>query len=126
MNKILVVEDDKDIALALGTRLRAAGFQVTNAYDALTGVSLAVKDAPDLVILDLMMPAGGGILVADRLRSLGPTATVPIIFMTASRDPERRSKAMAANPHAFIEKPYDPAALLECVHEALGSAVAPS
>ncbi len=122
MNKILVVEDDKDIALALGTRLRAAGFKVSNAYDALGGVSRAVKDQPDLVILDLMMPAGGGIKVAERIRALEATATVPIIFITASQDPGLRNEAMAFDPHAFVEKPYDPATLLEKVHEALGMA----
>jgi len=120
MSKILVVEDDKNIAMALGTRLRAAGFTVVNAYDALTGVSQAAKEKPDLILLDLMMPAGGGLRVAERVRSFGATATVPIIFMTASRDPELRSQAMAVGPHAFIEKPYDPADLLRHVHEALG------
>jgi len=122
MNKILIIEDDKDIALALGMRLRAAGYTVANAYDGLTGVSSAATDAPDLIILDLMMPAAGGVQVAEGLRALDTTATVPIIFMSASRDPELRSQAMAVGPHAFLEKPYDPAVLLECVREALALA----
>ena len=126
MRKILIVEDDKDIAMALGIRFRAAGFEVVNAYDALTGVGEAVKQKPDLVLLDLMMPAGGGLNAAQRIRSFGATATVPIIFMTASRDPELRARAMEFNPFAFIEKPYDPTALLEAVYEALGMAATPA
>jgi len=120
MNRILIVEDDRDIALALTTRLRAAGFLPVNAYDAMGGVSLAVKDTPDLVLLDLMMPAGGGLKVAERLRALGATAVVPIIFLTASKDPEMREKAMLYRPHNFIEKPYDPVVLLASIQEALG------
>jgi len=120
MSKILIIEDDRDIAAALSTRLRAAGFTTVNAYDGLTGVSHAATDVPDLIILDLMMPAAGGVQVAEGLRALSTTATVPIIFMTASRDPELRAQAMAVRPHAFIEKPYDPAVLLERVQEALG------
>lgn len=119
MSKILIIEDDKHIALALSTRLRAAGFTIINAYDGLAGVSHAATDAPDLIILDLMMPAAGGVQVAEGLRALGTTANVPIIFMSASQDPELRSQAMALGPHAFIEKPYDPAVLLETVQEAL-------
>ena len=124
MKKILVVEDDKDIAFALGTRLRAAGFVPTHAYDALVGVSQARKETPDLVLLDLMMPAGGGLKVAERLRAMGPTATVPVIFLTASKDPELRAAAMAYGPHAFIEKPYDPMELLAVIHEALAGVAA--
>ena len=119
MSRILVVEDDKDIALALGTRLRAAGHGPVHAYDALAGVSQARKETPDLVLLDLMMPAGGGLKVAERLRAMEATSTVPIIFMTASKDPEMRTKAMEFSPHAFIEKPYDPLELLAVIHEAL-------
>ena len=120
MKRVLVIEDDKQIAMALGTRLRAAGFTVANAYDALGGVGQAVKDPPDLVLLDLSMPAGGGLNVAERLRSLASTATVPIIFITASKDPELHARAMSYDPHAFFEKPYDPVELLGSIREALG------
>ena len=120
MSRILIVEDDKDIALALGTRLRAAGFTVAHAYDAIAGVTQARREAPDLVLLDLMMPAGGGLKVADRLRALETTSSVPIIFLTASKDPAMRAKALAHHPHDFIEKPYDPVALLASINRALG------
>ena len=122
MKKILVVEDDKSIALALGTRLRAAGFTVVNAYDALGGVSQAQREVPDLVLLDLTMPAGGGLRVAERVRALPKISTVPIIFLSASKDPEMIEKAMSFGPFAFIEKPYDPAQLLVSIQEALGAA----
>jgi CheY-like chemotaxis protein len=72
-----------------------------------------------------MMPAGGGLRVAERLRAIGATATVPIIFLTASRDQELRDRAMAFGPHAFIQKPYDPEALIAAVKSALGIVEAP-
>ena len=120
MKKILIVEDEKDIAMAMGTRLRALGFTVVNAYDALGGVSQAQRELPDLVLLDLSMPAGGGLRVAERVRALPKTATTPIIFLTASKDPEMREKAMGHAPFAFLEKPYDPQVLVARVQEALG------
>ena len=123
MKKILIVEDDRDIAMVLGTRLRAQGFTVINAYDAMGGVNQAQREAPDLVLLDLMMPAGGGLRVAERVRAFAKTATTPIIFLTASKDAELREKAMEQSPFAFLEKPYDPQLLLARIQEALGIAV---
>ena len=119
MKKILVVEDDKRIAMALTVRLRASGFEVATAPDALAGVNQARRLEPSLVILDLMMPAGGGLKVAERMRNLTQTATIPIIFLTASRDPEMKRKALEFEPGAYLEKPYDAQELLNAVHESL-------
>jgi DNA-binding response OmpR family regulator len=60
MPKILVVEDDKKIALALSVRLKAKGHEVLIAHDALGGLTMANQKKPDLVLLDIGMPAGGG------------------------------------------------------------------
>src|ERR1041385_1094630 len=84
--KILIIEDDEKIAMALALRLQAAGYQATTAYDALTGLNSAVSNSPDLVLLDISMPAGNGLSVAERIQALIPTPT-PIIFLTASKQP---------------------------------------
>jgi CheY-like chemotaxis protein len=88
MKKILIVEDDQNIAKALSIRLKNAGYEVSVAPDALTGVENAVKKAPDLVLLDISLPAGNGFTVAERIQSLISIAT-PLIFF--DREQKARS-----------------------------------
>lgn len=118
--KILIVEDDRNIAKALAVRLRAAGLEVIMAYDALSGLDMAVRQRPDLVILDIGLPAGSGLNVAERIQTLIPRLT-PIIFLTASRQPGLRERAMELGPVDYLEKPYDAEKLLEAIARALPS-----
>ncbi len=116
--KILVVEDDRHIAKALAVRLRSAGLEVVLACDALGGLEMAMRHLPDLVILDIGLPAGSGLKVAERIQTLVPKLT-PIIFLTASRQPGLREQAERLGPADYIEKPYDADKLLESVWKAL-------
>lgn len=120
MNKILVVEDDRNIALALAVRLRSQGYDVQVAYDAVSGISETTRSKPDLVLLDISMPGGGGLLVAQRIRSLSPVAATPIIFLTASKQPELRAKASELGAVDFFEKPYEAEDLLASIRRVLG------
>lgn len=120
MNKILIVEDDRKIAMGLGVRLKAAGYEAILAFDALTGVNSAVKNQPDLVLLDISMPAGGGFSVAERIQTAIPTPT-PIIFLTASKRPELREKAKELGAAGFFEKPFEPDELLATIKKTLAS-----
>ena len=120
MKRILIIEDDRKIALALALRLRSNGYEATVAYDALSGVTTAVKLKPDLVLLDVSIPAGNGFSVAERIQALVPTLT-PIIFLTASKRSEIRRLAMEAGAAAFFEKPYDAQELLNTIHQTLGN-----
>jgi len=122
MKKILIVEDDQKIAKGLAIRLKAAGYATTLAYDALAGVAMAVKDRPDLVILDISMPAGDGFLVAERIQTLLPTPT-PIIFMTASRQAGFQQRAEALGAVGYFEKPYRAEGVLTAIQRALGESV---
>lgn len=126
MKKILVVEDDKNIALGLSVRLRANSFEIKLAYDAVTGMTEANRWKPDLILLDISMPGGGGILLAQRIRQLTPIAATPIIFLTASKQPELRTQAMELGAADFFEKPYDADALLTSIRRVFGSENAPS
>jgi DNA-binding response OmpR family regulator len=119
VKKILVIEDDRKIALALATRLKAAGYDTSLAYDAVTGVSSAMKLKPDLVLLDISMPAGDGFGVAKRIQTLVPSLT-PIIFITASKQPDLRKKAQELGAAGFFEKPYDSEELINSIQQALG------
>lgn len=118
MNKILIIEDDRKIAMALGLRMKQAGYETTLAYDALSGVNSAVKLQPDLILLDISMPAGNGFTVAERVQSLVATPTA-IIFLTASKTPGLRARAEELGAAGFFEKPYNPEELLTRVKEVL-------
>lgn len=120
MKKILIVEDDRKIALAMTVRLKANGYEVIIAFDAVAGTGLCVKHLPDLVILDISMPAGSGFDVAARIQNLVPTVGTPMIFMTASRRPELRAKAAELGAVAFLEKPFSDGELIAQVRQALG------
>jgi DNA-binding response OmpR family regulator len=118
-HKILVVEDDKHIALALAVRLRAAGYDVVSAPDAILAVSMALKHRPDQVLLDLLMPGGNGFLVAERIQDLEAMLGVPCIFLTVSKQPGLREQARRLGAAGFFEKPYDTAELLATIREVL-------
>ena len=118
-HKILVVEDDKHIALALAVRLRAAGYDVITAPDAVLAVSMALKHDPDLMLLDLLMPGGNGFLVAERIQDLETMLGVPCIFLTASKQPGLREQARRLGAAGFFEKPYDAEALLATIRATL-------
>jgi len=116
--QILIIEDDQKIALALAVRLKSSGYKTAMAYDALTGVSAAVKDPPDLVLLDITMPAGNGFTVAERIQTLA-LRPIPIIFLTASKQPGFRQRASELQAAGYFEKPYEPKELLTAIQAAL-------
>lgn len=119
MKKVLVVEDDKKVSMALAIRLKSQGYEVLTAADGVTGVSVAVKGMPDLILLDISMPAGDGFSVAERVQNLANTAGIPIIFLTASRCPGLRDRALEMGAVDFFEKPYDPDQLLSAIQKAM-------
>ncbi len=126
MSKILIVEDDKKIALSLSVRLRAEGHTPVVAHDAIMAISVALRERPDLAILDISMPGGNGFQVADRIQSNVHLTGIPMVFITASRHQGIRERAEEAGASAFFEKPYDIVALLDCIRELLGIAPLPT
>jgi putative two-component system response regulator len=121
--KILIVEDDADVAQGLRIVLRANGYAATMAGDAIAAVSEAKKENPDLIILDLGLPAGDGYLVMERLSNIEALASVPVIVFTARDEQTHREKSLQAGARAFFQKPADTKALLSAIQEILdGSA----
>jgi CheY-like chemotaxis protein len=120
MKKILVVEDNRVVALDIVAHLKASGYTTLAAFDAVSGLSTAVKERPNLIILDISMPAGGGFMVAERVNALPALIGTPIIFLTGSDRSADRKRAAEVSAAAFLEKPYDSAALLTAVRSALG------
>src|SRR6266436_1200580 len=123
MKGVLIVDDDKKSAAALAIRLRAAGHDVLSAPDGVAGLKLAIDHRPDLIVMDVWMPGGVGILIAQRLKHVG-LADIPVIFLTASKKKDLWEIAQEVGPAGFFEKPYDPNELLNSIHLALSGATA--
>ena len=117
--KILVVDDEKDIALALKIRLKDNGYNVVIAFDSIQAYTAAQKENPDVIILDVFIPGGGGFVVAERLKRSPSTQHIPIIFLTGISGEEERAFRMGA--FAYLTKPYNPPVLLDEVRRALES-----
>ncbi len=117
--KILIVDDERDIVKALMIRLQGAGYEVVTAFDGAQGVFMAHKEKPDLIILDIRMPAGNGFSVAQRLKRSIHTFTIPVIFLTGSPEKNSEEKAMALGARFYVKKPYDPEELLDAIRRAL-------
>jgi CheY-like chemotaxis protein len=119
MKTVLLVDDDNIFLLGMGVRLKSMGYTVCTAKDAANAVSAVRKNSPDVVVLDVSLPAGDGFLVAHRLQSLIGSATTPIIFITASEKPDLRERAMNAGAAAFLNKPFDATTLADAIEAAL-------
>jgi len=117
--KILIVDDERDIVKALMIRLQGAGYEVVTAFDGAQGVFMAHKEKPDLILLDIRMPAGNGFSVAQRLKRSMHTFTIPVIFLTGSPEKNAEEKAMALGARFYVKKPYDPEELLDAIKRAL-------
>ncbi len=115
--KILVVDDELDVAKVLKARLKASGYSVVLAGDSVQAFLMANKEKPDLVILDIMIPGGGGFVVAERLKQSPATHHIPIIFLTGISGGEDRAYKIGAS--AYLMKPYQPEKLLETITNAL-------
>ncbi len=127
-SKILIVDDDADLRQALKLRLRANHYETVHAVDGYSAIALAYKEHPNLIILDLGLPAGDGFVVLDRLQKDDKLSTIPVIVLTA-RDPQSsEQRALDAGAAAFFQKPADNTELLDVIRATLpkGGAELPS
>ena len=123
--KILIVDDDPDLRLALRVRLRANHFETVSAVDGYSAITQANKEKPDLIILDLGLPAGDGFVVLNRLQLSPELAEIPVIVLTA-RDPENAErKALEMGACAFFQKPADNLALVNVIRAQLAQSPEP-
>ena len=118
--KILIVDDDQDLLRGLNIRLSTCGYRVSLATDAISAISVAREEEPDLVILDIGLPGGDGFMVMQRMSSLRRLATIPIVVLTG-RDPlANQERVLNAGAQAFLQKPVDNNVLLATISQALG------
>ena len=122
--KILIVDDDQDIRRLLGHRLKADDYETVFASDAITAVNMARKEEPDLVLLDLGLPAGDGYIVMERMRTMPALESIPVIIVTARDVRVEQETAALAGADAIFQKPFDHGRLLDAIRHALGESAA--
>ncbi len=113
--KILVVDDEPEIVRSLQLRLSAAGYEVHTAMDGLSATKKAIETQPELILLDIGMPAGNGHVVVERLRNIGETSHIPIIYLTARTSDEDYRKARDGGVCKYITKPFDSEVLMAAI-----------
>lgn len=120
MSKVMLVEDDKSLREIYSIRLVAEGYDIVSASDGEEGLALAVKEKPDLIIADVMMPKISGFDMLDILRSTPETAGVKVIMMTAlsSDDQRQRGEALGANRY-LVKSQVGIEDVVNTVHELL-------
>ena len=118
--KILIVDDDKDLLRGLNFRLRAHGYETVIATDGYSAISVAQKEKPDLIILDIGLPVGDGFTVMERVGKSQSLALIPIIVLSARDSQINRERALKAGAMAFFQKPADNDKLLAAIKKATG------
>jgi DNA-binding response OmpR family regulator len=118
--KILIVEDDPDVLQSLHLRLRAQHYETFSAEDAISCMTEARKNEPDLILLDLGLPAGDGFMLLERFSRVPSLASVPVIVVTGRDIRVNQKRAARAGAKAFLQKPVNNAELLAAIRQALG------
>ena len=120
MKKILIIEDDIDIAGLLSDLFTQNGYAAVMCHDGYQGIEFTHREKPDLILLDLMLPAGGGLYVLEKLKISTLTKALPVVVLTASRDTQHKQTAIDMGVDAYLEKPFDSDQLLATVRGFLG------
>ncbi len=111
--KILIVDDDANVQRLLQYTLKQEGYDVVNAADGAEGFQLWGTEAPDLILLDVLLPKLDGYQVATKIRGEeGSASHVPIIMLTAEREVEQKVRGLRAGADDYLIKPFHPAELL--------------
>jgi two-component system alkaline phosphatase synthesis response regulator PhoP len=106
--KILIVEDEKDIVKMLEYNLKKEGFKTISAQDGEDALEYAAREHPDLIILDLMLPGMDGLEVCKELKKETKTASIPIIMLTAKAQESDKVVGLELGADDYVTKPFSP------------------
>jgi len=120
---ILIVEDSPTQALRAQAILQQAGYETSVAHDGKEGLETALRMLPDLVVTDINMPKINGYQLCDKLKAFRKTRNIPVIMLTIKGDIMDIVKGLEFGADGFINKPYEPRELLECISDSLKDAV---
>ena len=108
MRRILVVEDNETNMYLIKFMLEKSGYEVIEAREGAAGVELAIKEKPDLIIMDIQLPDIDGLEATKRIRASEANGDIPIIALTSFAMAGDRKRALAAGCTVYIEKPINP------------------
>jgi DNA-binding response OmpR family regulator len=117
--KVLIVDDEPNIVMAVEFLLQREGYAIEKAYNGQQAMELAIQFLPDIIILDVMMPGLNGFEVAQHLRQNPQLEYTKIIFLTARGAEQDRETGYAKGAEAYVVKPFDNDALVMVVNEML-------
>src|ERR1700726_4732974 len=117
--KILIVDDDPDVLHSMHVRLKANNYDTSFAADAISCMAEARKNEPDLVILDLGLPAGDGFVVMERFKAVPSLASIPVIVVSGRDHRANHKRAIEAGAKAYLQKPVNNAELLAVIRQTL-------
>jgi two-component system phosphate regulon response regulator PhoB len=109
---VLVVDDERDITALVAYHLARTGYRVTTAGSGVAALEAAAAEAPDLMVLDLMLPGRSGYEVLDEIRRREETRDIGVIVLTARRDEADRIKGLAGGADDYLTKPFSPEELV--------------
>jgi len=118
--KVLVVDDEEQLATLIKMRLEANGFAVVTASDGSQGLEMAVLEQPNLILLDVMMPKMDGHEVLRRLKYSEQTRHIPVAMLTARGDTSSILKAQEMGAKDYLIKPFESDELVEFVKQHVG------
>ena len=119
MPTILVVDDEPTIRALVRSVLEGRGYRTTEAADGISALQLAVRERPDLILLDVALPGLSGLEVCRRLKENAATASIPVLLITGVLQQAERPVAVDAGAQGVIAKPFNPASLVAQIEEAL-------
>ncbi len=115
MPKVLVVDDDPSIQRLVVLTFEMEGWDVVIADDGIAGLAAARSEAPDAILLDVMMPKMDGLSVAAELKANPDTARIPVVLLSAKAQANDLGAGMDAGADEYVTKPFDPLELLDRV-----------
>jgi DNA-binding response OmpR family regulator len=119
--RLLVIDDDPPVARFAAAALTLEGFRVQIAATGRAGLDAAETAPPDIILLDLALPGMHGLAVLSGLRAHPATSTIPVVILTAGRDPDAEGAALALGAAACLHKPIGAGVLVSAVRRALAA-----
>jgi CheY-like chemotaxis protein len=105
--KVLIADDDKQLCQLLSTVLRGKGCEVVLAFDSMQVVMQAIRNSPDVIVLDIVMPGGTGIEALKNLKANSKTTAIPVLAISAKTDPRLAKQAKDLGAAEFMRKPLN-------------------
>ena len=117
--KLLLIDDSLDFQLLIKRFLEGSGLTCSMAADTVQATTIALREQPDIILLDIGLPGGGGLLLLDRLRTNLHTREIPIVVVTAQTTTGLEAQVRAKGATGFLQKPFDKKILLDLMQQVL-------